>query len=489
MNQAKRKKSIVRRAVLYTVITTATITIALFLGLYTFGFRFDMSLNKVEQTGLVQFGSSPSGAISRVDGNAVQFRTPNKTVVNAGRHDFSMERDKYHDWNKTLTIKPGMLRWLNYAILVPKEIETTPLSTYETMDGFSVSPEKKDLMIQPSESAPSFELVDIRGNEIKTKTLNLAPEVYSQATIEGVIHKFIMMEWDEGGRYMLLKHQFEDSSEWIILDTQNVAASKNLTTHFELPMSSVKFSDTSGNKFYVLNNSEIRKLDLSSSTISRPIVSRVESFVLYDKNHIAYVGQSGDAEVTRRIVGVYRDGDVNSHIVKSFSVDQPDIKVAITKYFNEDYVAILGGNILSLYKGNFPSDGGNGVGLKNAMTLNLDFTPYEMSFGETGQYLMMRRGGSFVSYDLEYQSVAKFAVEVSEDGVFSSGWLNGTHIWINQNGAASIREFDGKNTHEVVQVTENDYPVVLTSSKKYIYSIGRSAENMLALQRSLMILR
>lgn len=487
MNKAARKRSIARRAVLYTVITTATIVITTFLGLYTFGFRFDLSLNKVERTGLIQFGSSPSGAVSKVDGNAVQFRTPNKTVVNAGKHTFTMERDKYNTWEKTLNIKPGTLRWLNYAILVPKNIETTPVLSYDSINSIKSTPEKKDILILKDQAIPSFDLIDIRSSEVKVKTLDLPLETYSMPDSVDVPHRFEMVDWDEGGRYMLLKHNFGEASEWIVLDTQNISNSQNLTKHFDLQMASVKFIDTSGNKFYALNNTDIRKLDLSNSTISQPLVTRVESFVLYDKNYIAYIGQDGEAEKVRRVVGTYRDGDKSSHVIKSFSIDQYDIKVAVTKYFNEDYIAVQNEKVLTLLKGNFPTDGNNGQGLKTVMTLSLAMVPSSISFSESGQYIMMQNITDFVTYDLEYQIVAKFNVNVPED-TFDAGWLNSTHLWSYADGKVSIREFDGENSHVITNAVDVG-EVIFTNNKKYIYTINKNTDGLYVLQRSLMILR
>ena len=486
MNKKSRKKSIAKRAVIYSVITTATIVITVLLVIFTLGFRFDLSLNKVERTGLVQFGSSPSGAISMVNGKAVQLRTPNKEVVNAGTHDFSMERDKYQSWNKTLNIKPGMLRWLNYAILVPSEIETTPMLSFETISALKATPEKKDILVLRDNTVPNFDLVDIRGTEVKSKQIILPAEVYSQADIPEISHRFEMTEWDSGGRYILLKHYYADSSEWIVFDTQNVASSQNLTTHFDIVMSKVKFIDTSGNKFYVLNNTDIRKLDLSNSTISHPIVTKVESFILYDKSNLVYIGETGQNETLRRVVGTYRDGDKSSHQVKSFNIDQQDIKIATTKYFNEDYIAILNSKVLYLYKGNFPTDGNNGINLKTTMTLGLDEIPQEVSFSDSGQYLLMSNGTNFVSYDLEYQSVAKFNINAAADD-FNYDWLNSTHIWSSSEGKISIREFDGQNSHEIATASGN-YGAIFTSNKKYIYTVANAEDGSLSLQRSLMIL-
>lgn len=486
MNKEERKKSIYKRAVLYTVITITTVIITLLLGFYTFGFRLDPSLGKIERTGLVQFGSSPSGAISAVDGKAVQFRTPNKTVVSAGSHNFSMERNNYHPWHKTLNIKAGMLRWLNYAILVPKQMETQAMMDFETVASTLVAPENKEIALLPNEALPSVTILDIRANDIKAKTLDIAPDVYSDSGVEGVDHRFHMVEWDVGGRYLLIKHYFNDRYEWIVVDTQDVLRTKNLSTHFDIPISQIKFIDTGGNKFFVLSGSDIRRLDYNGSTISHPMVTNVSSFITYNKDYLVYIGQEEVDTQVRQVVGTLRDGDKGGTVVKSFTGSNQEIKIAATRYFNEDYIAIYSGKLLQLLKGNFPTEGGLTDNLKAVMSLSIDQPVANMTFGESGQYLMLQHEGSFLSYDLEYQDVHKFNLHASS-GAFNYGWLNSTHLWSNSNGVISIHEFDGQNTHRIARASSAFTPVY-TNNKKYIYSF-KQVDGKVVLQRSLMILR
>ena len=98
----------------------------------------------------------------------------------------------------------------------------------------------------------------------------------------------------------------------------------------------------------------------------------------------------------------------------------------------------------------------------------------------------MNNGTNFVSYDLEYQSVAKFNINVAADD-FNYDWLNSTHIWSSSEGKISIREFDGQNSHEIATASGN-YGAIFTSNKKYIYTVANVEDGSLSLQRSLMIL-
>ena len=71
--------------------------------------------------------------------------------------------------------------------------------------------------------------------------------------------------------------------------------------------------------FYALSDKNIRKLNLSAQTISKPLVQEVISFEMYEKNRvISYVGHgkvgSGD-----RVVGIYRVGDDTPSIVRTVS--------------------------------------------------------------------------------------------------------------------------------------------------------------------------
>src|SRR5688572_14698485 len=117
--QPSRRKQLTRRVTVYTVMAVAIgllVTILLFIVL---GYQLNRSEGRFEQGGLVQFDSIPGGAAVSIDGTLLGTRTATKSTLSAGNHRFVMTREGYRTWQKTVTLAPGAVLWLNYARLVP----------------------------------------------------------------------------------------------------------------------------------------------------------------------------------------------------------------------------------------------------------------------------------------------------------------------------------------------------------------------------------
>ena len=119
-----KKRELATRIAVYSLMSTAVVAVVVLSLLYILGYRFDSSRHRVEQSGLVQFVTQPSGATVEVDGRALSQKTTAKESVSPGGHEFVMWREGYETWRKTLDIKAGTLTWLNYARLIPKSVRS-----------------------------------------------------------------------------------------------------------------------------------------------------------------------------------------------------------------------------------------------------------------------------------------------------------------------------------------------------------------------------
>ena len=463
------------------------IAIVALVTLFMLGYRFDTHNGEIQQYAFIYYDSIPSGATVAVDGNVISSKTPNKSSLPAGKHEVQMWRDGYQVWKKKADLKAGTNTWFNYTLLVPKDLPVEVVSNYDSIYRTLASSNGNEILVQKSASMPSFELVDLSADTIKSTSISIPNNLYSQANVAGTIHEFTIEKWDHGGRYVLVKHNFNGSSEWLVLDTQNVSTTKNITKLFDIPISSIVFADTSGNKFYVLNLADIRKLDLSAGTISKTLVSNVISFDIYNESKvITYVG-SGNANKNERVVGIYREGDDKSSIVRTISGSQDlPLHINTTVYFNENYIAISLGNKIDVLSGSYPNTTTDN---NNAMKIVASFEAMEninlLSFSPSGEYVFVQSGQYFASYDLEYKKTASSNIEGSGD-TLPLKWLDDNYIWSDRGGRLSIREFDGDNIHTINNVIYGQ-DATLTNNGRYFYSIGKSQTGY-QLQRVRMIL-
>jgi len=463
-----KKKEIIRRTLVYTAMTLVVLVTVAGLIFVILGYRIDTDNRRVERSSLVQYKTTPSGA--------------SKSTVIEGVHKFEMLRDGYETWQKTIDIKAGTLTWLNYARLVPKNRPVVSVANYPALSASLGSYESQTIALQTDATLPSFRLVDVSSDDIKTTTIKLPTTAYSEANTPNVTHSFRMDSWDTGGRYLIVEHNYGDKKEWLVVDTHDTALSKNISKLLDVDISKVVFSGTSGNILYALTGGDIRKLDLSAGTMSRPLVSGVSSFEIFKTDVITYVGISA-SEASKRVVGLYRDGDASPRILRTLSsAANVPVHVTTSHYFNEDYIAISEGSQVDILSGKYPT---STTDMPKLIGFNVDANVDKLSFSPTGFYLIVQSGAKLTSYDIEHKLVSTATISGTATADYVK-WLDDDHVWSIVDGLLVMRDFDGANAINI-NTASSGFDTMLTQNDRFIYSVGKTTTGY-QLQRVRLIL-
>lgn len=483
-----KKKDLLRRVITYAIMTISVIVLVTGLILMLLGYRLDTVNGQLEQGALLQFETVPSGASVMIDDKVLTARTPTKNTVRAGMHTIIMQRDGYETWQKTLDIKAGTLTWLNYARLVPKERKPSNVVDYTQLHASLATADGKSIIVQQLPSVPNFQVVDIRSDEIKSTDLTIPTAIYSEAGTAGITHTFTISQWDDGGRYALLRHDYGDKKEWLVLDTRDANATKNVTALLDIDITSAVFSGNSGNILYALTAGDIRKLDLSGATISRTLVTQVTNFNLFETNVITYVGVN-PSNAAERVVGLYREGDTAPHVLRTTaSPATTPLHIATGRYFNQDYVVISEGNKVDILRGSYPSAAAEDTNtLSDFATFSFVANVDRVSLSPVGDYVLAQAGPEFSSYDIEHQRLIHYTAETNEGVIVAPvKWLDNDHTWTDYSDQLILREFDGANTTTINQSVTGQ-AVALTQNGRWLYSVGRT-DTGYQLQRVRMVL-
>lgn len=478
-----KKRRIINRVAVYSIMTSSVILIVTFLVFIIMGYRLDTDNGKIERTALVQFDSVPSGADVMVDGKKISAQTPTKRTILEGEHTFLIQKPGYAPWTKTIFVKSGTLTWLDYARLIPLDYDVVVQETYSNLYNSSPSPNNKYIAIQQEEALPSFDIVDVTANKISSTNIVIENKDYSDGSKSGVKHSFEMIDWDQDGRYILIKHTFDDKKEWLVIDTKNAQNIKNITKSTSINFDKLEFSGTSGNIFYGLYEGKVIKFDIESiQPVPKVLISNVQSFDLYKTDVITYIGTTMSEDKIDRVVGLYREGDAEPHILRT--VDSTNIKplfVATARYFDEDYLTISEGNKVTVFHGSYPasgSDDSSSLIFKKLFTTPSDVTRLSMS--PDGDYVLAQYGGKFTSHEVEHDRLNRF--EVSGDANISKlKWLDEDHLFSVFDGKLHMFEFDGGNSVSINSAL-SDQAVLLTPTGRYLYSFDKS-EKGYVLQR------
>ena len=471
----KKRRALALRFFTYGVMTLATAVISIVCILLVLGYRFDFLKHTVSQGGLVQLRSFPDGAKVTFDKIILPFVTPGKRNVDVGAHTVVFQLDGYREWSKTATIKAGELRWLNYARLIPQSITTSTAHDFAVVSGNIPSPDHKWMAVYGAADKPEFTIADLRNaEEVKMQTVTIPVATYTN--VEGQPHQFSLVEWDFSGRYLLVRHTIGATTEYLRIDRTQPADVKNISTQLKVALSDVHFSGTSGNVFYGLQDTSIRKLDIGAGTISEPIATGVKSFTLYKTNMIVYVLDKDD----KRSVGVSIDGE--SSEVRSYDVTEPVLS-DVTSYFSHNYVAIARGTRVDVIKDPI---GKTDAARKTVATFQVPVGARWMQFSNNGRFVVAGTGTQFVTYDLETNE--EFSVNLpgnSADPAKPLQWLDDYYLVATPDKNLRLSEFDGANQNVITDV-EPGLPVTLSEDGEVLFSIARTTRGY-ALQSSKMV--
>jgi len=484
-HRPSKQALLIRRILTYALMVIAVVAIVLVCVLFILGYRPTLQ-GTLQQGALVQFGSRPGGAVVQVDGKSsgISGNTPTKALIDPGEHNFTIAKQGYDTWSKTLKLTAGTLTWLDYARLIPASLPVSSVEKYPTLTGALASPNQSYMLVQQDATQPNFSLVSLKSDTVSQETVSLPDTVITDFDTPNTAHSFKIVNWDGGSRYVLIQHTYgpQNQSEWLVLDTQSPKDSKNITTDLNVTVSQVKFAGSNGQEFYAVDGSgSLRKLDLGADTISRALVQHVSSYNLYQNSIISYVGAD---DQNLPIVGLYRDGDDATHVLKTGIADQ-QFFIAYAEFYNNAYVAIASDTGVSILEGSFPSSASDNSSLKQIATMTTPSAVTALSFAPSGQYVLAQAGSQFNSYDVEYKRPSTAAVHTSSARPLE--WLDNAYLWTDSDNSLTLREFDGTNVHAINPVATG-FDATLAQSGKWLYSFDKTTTGY-QLQRVRLILQ
>lgn len=487
-HEPSKSQQLIKRIFVYAGMTVSVSVLVTLLVFYVLGYQFDRQLGTIEQNGLVQYVTTPGGATVEVDGMTLPGTTSTKSSVFAGKHEFVMWREGYETWRKSLTVDAGTLTWLNYARLVPKIRPLEAVASLPKVASSLTSEARRFMAVLPDAALPMFDFYDLGSDKIDRSSIKLTAADYADADKPGVVHHFDLSEWDESGRYLLVKHQYNDSIEWLVLDRQDGVLKSNITKTMDIAISEAHFSGASGNILFALSSGDVRKIDLSNATLSRPFVSDVAEFNFNSETSIVSYVSKYDEVRKSRTVGLVRDSDKQPFIIKKLST-LPDVPlhVSTSRYFSKDFFIVSEGKKVSMFSGSLPSSSADGVaGLRPFGSFDFTDDIQWLQVSGNGRFVVVQHGPNFMSYDLERRTTSNVSVLGSDVESKKLRWLDDYHIWSDSADKLTMREFDGTNQYDLSSVATG-FDAALSPDGKYIYSIGRSATGY-QLQRIRMIL-
>lgn len=469
-SRRSKRQQLIIRTVVSTVMTTAVVGLSIILLFLMLGYRFNKDQGTITQGGLVQFITTPPGARVTVGSAQLANITPSKITLIPGTYGVSMERNGYHTWKKTITIKAGTVTWLNSARLVPTQIKTDGLIDYTTVSSAQFSPKARFLALLADASKPVLQL-DTIDRKVVTKTTQL--ELPAGSYSPGTSHEFTIEKWGRAEHYLLVKHVVDGHTEWVVVDTQDVNRSYLIGAQGAAQPIDVLFDlRTTAAVIVRYSDGTMRHIQTQTGAITQYPLQNIATFSFINDQAIAYTTTPVNGTVS---VGYYSLDATASRPLTSYTTTAP-VYASGSEYFKTIYYATAHDNQLTIYTiGDLPrSDSSEKWNPKLTQTIPLPDAPTSLVPHANGRLFVATHGTSQLSYDLELDTHYDVPVLTPEKTLTKpQEWFDDFNFWNNSNGMVRMYEFDGTNPHDIVATAPNT-PGIFSDDNKYLYTIGKT---------------
>ena len=121
--EKNKKKQSLKVIISEAIMVLAVVVTVAILALVVSGYWVNSDF-KVEQNGMLQISSVPTGANVNIDGEASSWlqRTNTSKILSSGEHTVTLSKDGYDTWSKTINVPEGPFA-LSAAILATKGAE------------------------------------------------------------------------------------------------------------------------------------------------------------------------------------------------------------------------------------------------------------------------------------------------------------------------------------------------------------------------------
>ena len=468
----KRKKKLENARVIMTNIFMgiSVIGIVFVLMLIAMGYNFNEK-GGIEQSGLIQISSNPKGSSVEIDGEAQFSRTDFNKMLSSGKHNVKISKPGYDTWEKTINVDPGLLTRVEWARLFPTNTEITSVANYSDIRLAAYSSDRKRLLIIEHNS-PVIQYIDIQGEKINTHKISLNDALSkTENVLEGEIK---LMSWNETGNKIIVSWTRSQKTSWHLIDLDNVTKSVNLDAKFGMTFTDIHILNDSASKLWALENGRIHIIDTNSQSISGVIISNVEQFT-NNKDVIAFVDIDEEDNNNRKL-RIFKEGEKGSTTILNLKEKKSNITLAMGSYWNESWLAYSTDNHIVVSSGTYPSFDrpSKNNNLKKIIKRDLEYTPNLVSTNQLGRIVIFTGANNLTSVDIETRNYYDSTVETE---ITKLNWLDSYLIWENSNKKIIVRDFDGNNRREILNVN-NSLPINITENNRWLYFFeSKSAES------------
>jgi hypothetical protein len=416
-------------AVGYVLLTLLVVASTVALVAYGKDYAYDFSTHRIVQKGHVIIHSLPNGLQLVADGKWIHKKTPYQAAYSVGVHSFSLAKDGFVTWQKTLNVIAGEVSLAQYVILVPKHPQVTVMDTRPQIIAQAVSKDHRHLAYITGGPDAALYTLDL-GNPKPVKLY--VPKAASPGVGAEVLTG---LTWSDDASHLLI-FSTADGQAAVKLAAASGGEPVDLTDQYRFDFSSLKFSSGDWRVLYWVSSDGLRRLDVGAQQVSAVLADNVTQFWVVP-GRVLYVQQSAQGRSLWSVDGREKHQELVPALAQSDS-----FVVAFATFLGQDELAVVpaGTQTGTLYSDIF-SDTPVAKTVAHGVT--------GVSFSADGHLAAFTAPAKISVYDLERSQISNTVVRydiTDQPGALSAlTWFDNFHLLVTRGTEVYWCEFDGSN--------------------------------------------
>ncbi len=486
MDYLNPKKQARHRVILFTgyvLIAIAIVITAVVLLYQAYGYGIGKN-GTVIQNGLAFFSSQPNPASIYVNGVLNPATTNTRLVLPSGIYNIRLSRAGYDDWQRSIQLDGGSVEHFDYPFLFSRSLTTTKLPTSPIYSSapelVTQSPDRRWLIVGQPGSLVNFDIYDLKNPTTAPVTISLPDNLISKATSA---ETWQLAEWADDNQHVLLQHNFDGKTEFILLDRANPEQSINLNSNLSINPTNISLENKKYDQYYLYDDltKTLQTASLSSS-VKTMVMQHVLAYQSYGSDTLLYVTDD-KAPAGKVLVKMLTGGQAST--IHSLPAS-PNYVVDLTQYSGTMYVAVgaSAGNEVYIYKDPL----GQLAQLPNqavvpSQVLHVE-QPNYLSFSANAQFIVTEHGSYFGVYDIENQKGYSFvAANTPDPPLAHAEWMDGDRLFYVSNGKLNVFDYDHTNAH-VLMAASGQFLPAFAPDYKYVYAISQNQNGQYELSQT-----
>lgn len=464
----------IRLMIGYAMVATAIILAAILLLYQAKG--FSVRQGKVVQNGLVFVESAAGTADIRLN-NRLTETTNARLVLEAGSYVMKLSRDGYVDWQRALTVEGGSVQHFTYPWLMPKQLQTSTISTYQAAPALvTQSPDRRWLMVSVPGQLGVFDVYDLK-DPLRVQALRSSltiPDNLYRLTQEGS-RSLELVEWSNDNDHVLLRHSNGDQSEYLMVSRTKPAESVNVSQALSLQAGQVPMLVDKKFDRYFVHDTARKTLTTASLSAPQPtsLLDNVLTYKSYGTDTVLYASAI-EGRTDRVDIRLLQDD--RQYTVRSVAAGDT-YGLGLSRYDDAWYAMVADAAEGRTYIYRNPATALARDDSRPAVPVAVlkVAKPATVAFSTNSQLMLAQNGTDFAVYDAEYDRSHTYRMDLPLDQPQAKvSWIDGYHLQYVSAGKVVIFDYDGTNIHSLAAQNPG-LPPVYNGGYNYLYTLAKPA--------------